>query len=57
MHDIVVFENLRFRPFTRQREASVFEKNAFFGDSFHRIRVDGRRNRRKRQKQLRVDGS
>ena len=29
MYDIIVFENLRFRPFTRQREASVFEKNAF----------------------------
>ena len=70
MCDIIVFENLRFRPSTRKRKAGVFKKSplwrAFlkrcvFGDCFHMIRVDGRPNWRKKisvfkQKRIRVYG-
>ena len=57
MCDIIVFENLRFRPSTSKRKAGVFKKSllwrAFlkryvFGDRFHLIRVDGRPNWRKK---------
>ena len=58
MHYVIVFENLRFRPSTRKRVASVFKnlhsgerfwKDAWFGDRFHRIQVNGRRNRREKK--------
>ena len=67
----MVFENLRFRPFTRKREASIF-KNLHYGqrekiiyvfsDSFHLIRVDLRpRTGEKisvfKQKRILVDGT
>ena len=52
MYDIIVVENLRFRPSTRKREANVCKnlhlaerfrkKNMRFRGRFHRIRVDGR---------------
>ena len=58
MYYIIVFENLvRFRPSSRKRVASLFQKSSLwraflkrcvFGDRFHRIHVDGRRNRRKK---------
>jgi len=50
-YDIIVFENLRFRPSKRKREASVFKKSPLWraflkrcvlGDRFYQIRVDGR---------------
>ena len=59
--DVIVFENLRFRPSTRTRQISVF-KNLQSGERFskisvlvalkRRLRVDGRCKRRKR-----IDGA
>ena len=57
VYDIIVFENLRFRPSTRKWKAGVFKnlhsgerflKRSIFGDCFHRMRVDSRQNRRKK---------
>ena len=72
IYDIIVVENLRFRPSTRKREANVCKnlhlaerfrkKNMRFRGLFHRIRVDGRPNWREnisvyKQKRTRVDGA
>ena len=57
MYDIIVLENLRFRPSTRKREAG-FLKNLHSGERFLKdafavkefteyIREDGRTNRKK----------
>ena len=53
-----LFENLvRFRPSSRKRVASVYQKSSLwraffkrcvFGDRFHLMRVDGRPNWRKK---------
>ena len=57
IHEIIVFENLRFRPYARKRISRRFQTSpltpegvlnrCLFGDRFQRIRVDGRPNRRK----------
>ena len=60
MYDIIVFENLRFRPSAGKREAARFQKSPLrreflkrcvFGDRFHWVRVDGRQNWREKQQQ------
>ena len=57
IYEIIVFENLRFRPYARKRISRRFQKSpltpegvlnrCLFGDRFQRICVDGRPNRRK----------
>lgn len=57
IHEIIEFENLRFRPYARKRISRRFQKSpltpegvlnrCLFGDRFERIRVNGRPNRRK----------
>ena len=57
IYEIIVFKNLRFRPYARKRISRRFQKSpltpegvlnrCLFGDRFQRIRVDGRPNRRK----------
>ena len=53
MYDIIVFENLRFRPSgIGKRETGVFKnlhslKTDVFGDGFRRNRMDGKPNKRK----------
>ena len=63
MYDIIALENLRlFSSSAHKREAGAIEnlhsggtplKRYVFGDPFHRIRVGGRTNRRKKIKRTR----
>ena len=38
MYDIMVFENLPFRPFTRKREAGVFKNLHSLASVFEKMR-------------------